>query len=1062
MGKFNPYHFLFLLILCLGGPLYSLAQGNYYKFPITEEGIYKITAQQASQMGSSISRVRIFGHQGSLPSLLDSGYNSLQELHTLEIGGELYFYASGPHFTQTDLSYHHHPYSDTLHYLIQTGLEPSRKVEKVEASSPVESETIVYQLFTQKGETHNLLNSGRQWWGNRSLNGQVQNLFFPSSQSELPFYYDFNVLGQSTGSNSYSFRLNDEEIEQLTIEAIPNTTYGIKGRTAMAKGFHSFNASSGVKVSLQYQSANPNGMGYLDYLTIGFPVKLSSQSSGIFHIMDQDDFFAPEEKYTLAIQADGSSQLLSPGLHGSGVSKVAVFDQASSKTVSSLTLVDLNLRSESVGANMLIITVPLLKTQAQRLADFRSKRGVKTSVVTLDEIYNSWGYGNRDVSAVRNFIANEYHQGGQLQHVLFFGKGTFDYKGIVGGRPNLVPTFTSPESLNPLATFSSDDFFAQLGFEDDNLQIGVGRLPAINVQEAVNMVDKLIAYDEDEKSKGEWQRKVLLFADDGDNHLHLNDSERHANFLHEQHPELRLNKLYLDNFEKDHNNNRYPSAAKTLIEQVREGVLLINFVGHGNEEVLTAEQVFHVSQLEDWPTQANLPILVTATCEFGRQDSPFLRSGAEEMLIRPNKGAIALLTTGRPVFSSSNYAINRAFLEAAFRKPYGQNLTLGEIYKETKNNGTTGQNNQSFSLIGDPSMRIALPELATSLPDFSISEVQVDTLRSFENTALKAHITDPLTGSHLTNFNGSFTLSFYDHPQRKETLGNTEASTNYLDENQTLFRGTGEIENGVLQTEFILPEPVQDFGRGQLKIFAHDESGQTAFSASEVFIQNQPPPASDFEGPQIRLSLFDPEDHRSIISSTQSPLFIFLKDESGIFISEQNPDWQPMISLNGGAPKILAAEYRALGNGYKNGAIATILEGFEEGLNTLEFTAHDLYGNISIATLEFRVEGSRQLQILSKAVYPNPASSSTRFRLQHNRPGQDISVDVKVYNLWGGEIFTYSKRYPHADAELDDLEWIFLHTKTKYPAKGTYIYKLELRSETDGTSDSKSGKLIIQ
>ncbi|MBS9522951.1 type IX secretion system sortase PorU [Litoribacter alkaliphilus] len=1061
MGKFRPYHFLFLLITCLAGPFSLMAQSSYFKFPITEEGIYKITSQQASQLGGDISQLRILGYQGSLPSELDSSFATLNEIPAMEINGELYFYASGPHFTQPDLEYHHHPYSDTLYYLIQTGLPPERQIETVGSNHQGEVNTLAYKLFTKKEETHNLLNSGRQWWGNRSLNGQLQNLFFNASTASHPIYYDFNLLGQSVGSSSYTFRLNDEEVEQLTFEAIPNSTYGIKGRTARSSGFHSINASTGVKASFLYQSSNPNGMGYIDYVTIGLPEVLSNQSTGIYHLLNSKQISAPAGKYTWSIEADGNIQNLESGLHPLISPKIALFDQNSVKAISSVQAADMQLNNEALDANLLIITVPLLQNQARRLAEHRSRQGIKANVVVLPAIYDAYGYGNRDIAAIRNFIAREYHQNGQLQHVLLMGKGTFDYKGVVGGRPNLIPTFTSKESLNPLATYSTDDYFAQLDFSSQNLQIGVGRLPAINVQEAVNMVDKLIAYDNVEKNSGEWQRKVLLFADDGDNHLHLNDSERHAAFLHENHPELVLDKLYLDNFEKDQKNNRYPAAAKNLIEKVREGVLLINFVGHGNEEVLTAEQVFHVSQLDNWPTQANLPILVTATCEFGRQDSPFLRSGAEQMLTRPGKGAIALLTTGRPVFSSSNYAINRAFLEAAFLKPYGENLTLGEIYKETKNTASTNQNNQSFSLIGDPSMRIALPELTASKPDLSIAERKVDTLSTFENTAIEALITDPLTGSHLTNFNGSFILSIYGQPESKETLGNIETATTYLDENQTLFRGVGKIENGVMKTEIMLPE-VGEAGDILLKIFAHDETGESAFSADKLLIQNQGPPSTDSDGPKIRFSLFDSETHRSIIPSTQSPLFIYLEDESGIFISEKNPAWQPRLTLNRGSETVLAQQYRAKNNSYKTGVIATVLDNLIEGVNTLEFSAYDNHGNISTATLEFVVEGSRNLQILSQMIYPNPASSSTQFRLQHNRPGQDLSVEVKVYNLWGGEIFTYSKRYPHANAELDDLEWIFLHTKTKYPAKGTYIYKLELRSEADGTSDSKSGKLIIQ
>src|SRR5690606_4196889 len=136
----------------------------------------------------------------------------------------------------------------------------------------------------------------------------------------------------------------------------------------------------------------------------------------------------------------------------------------------------------------------------------------------------------------------------KLKNVLLFGKGTFDYKKKLGGRPNLVPTYSSKSSLNPLTTYSSDDYFGFLELGDGvwdetvegdlSLDIGVGRLPVINIQEAKNVVDKIIQYSSPSQSPASWKRKVLLVADDGDNNVHLSDSESLANHLAQQHPEL--------------------------------------------------------------------------------------------------------------------------------------------------------------------------------------------------------------------------------------------------------------------------------------------------------------------------------------------------------------------------------------------------------------------------------------------------------------------------------------------------------------------------------------------
>jgi hypothetical protein len=71
-------------------------------------------------------------------------------------------------------------------------------------------------------------------------------------------------------------------------------------------------------------------------------------------------------------------------------------------------------------------------------------------------------------------------------------------------------------------------------------------------------------------------------------------------------------------------------------------------------------------------------------------------------------------------------------------------------------------------------------------------------------------------------------------------------------------------------------------------------------------------------------------------------------------------------------------------------------------------------------------------------------------------------LELEVYSVQGSIIFKSTRRYLEADFLLDDLEWIFFRSKTKYPVKGTYIYRLLLTSEKDGSSDIKSGKIIIQ
>src|SRR5690606_35756156 len=169
--------------------------------------------------------------------------------------------------------------------------------------------------------------------------------------------------------------------------------------------------------------------------------------------------------------------------------------------------------------------------------------------------------------------------------------------------------------------------------------------------------------------------------------VHLNDSELLANYLSENHPELELEKLYLDDFEQVNTASiqKSPLAKEKFETLLDSSLLMVNYIGHGSETTLMAEELFTVSDLNNWRENAKLPVFITATCEFGRHDSPFIRSGAEELLIAEKKGAIALLTTGRPVFSNINFSLNQAFIKSLLEKEDGHYLSLGEIFKRTKN-----------------------------------------------------------------------------------------------------------------------------------------------------------------------------------------------------------------------------------------------------------------------------------------------------------------------------------------------------------------------------------------
>ncbi|SMD43767.1 Peptidase family C25 [Aquiflexum balticum DSM 16537] len=1065
----------------------SIAQdnGTFYKFPITESGVYKINESQLISLGfSGINEVSVFGFPGMLPQKLDSTQTNLQSIPTQIKEKELFFYLEGPHQIQIQNNkpeYHHHIYSDTLFYLIgekfndhKIGINQSEAIEQ-----PLEN-GLLFQVFAQKWEETNLLGSGRNWYSKPIFTGErLQFVQQIPSESLNPINLTLKLMSQALSAATFRINVNSQEIDQLSIASIPNTTYGIKGREEIFT--KSLNITGNANFSLLFQSADINATGYLDYAIISVPFNSLALKKGIYFQLEEQQVnaFSPENTVWNVSDPFQVFEIEGQATLKSG-EKIAVFSPEEVPTISDFRILGNSIRKFDSSPELIIITNDLLRSQAERLSAHKTNLGISNQVVSLKDIYDHFGYGTTDITAIRNFLAFHYQKDHRLKNVLMFGKGTYDYKGKLGGRPNLIPIYSSRNSLNPLTTYSSDDYLGFLDWGqgewvesnagDEQLMIGVGRIPAINLVESEEMVNKIISYETGINNSGDWKRNLAFFADDGDNNIHLRDAEAHAAFLSENHPEFLIKKLYLDRYEqvRTGSSQSSPVAKEAMLNAIKDGVLFMNYIGHGNETTLTAERVFSVSDLNDWPENPLLPLFVTATCEFGRHDSPLIRSAAEELLFAQRKGAIGMLTTGRPVFSSINFALNKAFIETVFQKPNGELMDLGTIFKITKNNSLNGPFNRNFSLLGDPSMKLAVPELETkaeSLIDLQL-EMETDTLKAMQQIQLLGKVKDPLTGAVIGNSTGNFEVQITDKPKKVKSLGDESEPFEFLEEQNLLFKGVGNIQEGSFVSDIFIPKNIDySLGTGTIRIFGQIDNGtEEAMGAVRIPIggsslfQN-----SDVEGPKIQM-LYSDElvAAPSKFPSPTLPLRILLEDESGMNISSQNIGQDIILLVNDQNPIVLNQNYIAIENGFQKGIINTIIKNLREGTNNITLIAWDNLGNRSEVSESIEIKGSLQLKILSHTTYPNPTTVQSKFQVTHNRVTENLIMEIEVYSILGSTIFKSTKRYVEADFLLDDFEWIFFRSKTYYPVKGTYIYKLVLTSEKDGSSDSKSGKIIIK
>jgi hypothetical protein len=75
----------------------------------------------------------------------------------------------------------------------------------------------------------------------------------------------------------------------------------------------------------------------------------------------------------------------------------------------------------------------------------------------------------QDPVAIRDFVKMYFDKAGgnpanRPKYLLLFGDASFDYKNRIANNTNLVQAYQSKIFLDPLSTYTSDDFF---GFLDE-------------------------------------------------------------------------------------------------------------------------------------------------------------------------------------------------------------------------------------------------------------------------------------------------------------------------------------------------------------------------------------------------------------------------------------------------------------------------------------------------------------------------------------------------------------------------------------------------------------------
>lgn len=1100
-----------------------LDKGQWYKFSVSNDGLYKIDYNLLKKAGLNPDqidpkKIKIFA---GLNSMLPQANNALANPNFFELAisvlGEqdgkfnkedaILFYGQGSdavsfNTSKNIFSYQNNIYSDKNYYFLTVSTQDGKRVttnETIAGNFPVVNQFDDFNYY--ETDKYNILSSGREWFGEQFDSSPEIRIRFdtPGIVPNSDIKVVSHVMSQAFDPSSFKVFFNNVEIGTQNITPIPNTQYGIKGRKALDT--MTFNASavsaasaSSFEIKYQYiKTGTQRSVGYLDLVSISMK-RLLNWNGNQFSFMSSASLQNPTSTFNVNALPEGGRVWEITDAFNARENTLTVFSDRVSFSTSTNTLkkfiafTDQTLLSPvfentvanqaivnalSSSADLIIVTHPDFKTEALRLAAHRTQHdGLVVYVATTEEIYNEYSGGKQDVTAIRNYVRSIYSLSPHFKNLLLFGRCSYDYKNRVISNTNFVPTYQSRNSLSPLETYSSDDYYGFLeateGEWGENpavnhtMEIGVGRLSVKKAEEAKNVVDKLIAYDLNKNAFGKWRKEILFVADDGDFNIHQSQADQMANDIEATNPQFNTTKLYLDSYKQlTRPSGQYsPDATQALNRAVNKGSLIINFTGHGSEQVWVQERILDPTSINEWNNKNQLPLFVTATCEFGRHDDPLNISTAELIFIKKNAGAIGLVTTARPVNSSTNFVLNKAFYNALFEKKNGHYNDLGTVFRDTKNQSLSGVSNRNFSLIGDPSMHLAIPEKEIVFTEISTT-TNSDTLKALSNIIIKGEIQSD--GSLSSGFSGVIQTTLYDKTASVMTLGDENPVFTFKAWNHILFQGSSSVTNGTFEITGQLPKATATVvGNGKLSAYAYtDTYSAQAFGANSTLKVGSSETITniDSQGPDIELFLGDTTYRQGGAVGASTHLVATLFDKQGIDISGYNGG-NIEIVLDDSIRYIANTYYETALDDYKNGTLRFPLTGLQQGTHNIQLTARDTYSNSSSASITFNVAESNTLIIDDLINYPNPFAGKTTIQFSHNRPGEDLEAQMVIYNSVGQPVNSASYSIPESLYKVTLTEWDGTSNGINL-TNGIYFMKLSVRSLSDGAKNERLTKLIV-
>ena len=1030
------------------------------------------------------------------------------------------FYGRGPvtwsfNSERGVFEHNQNPFEDYSYAFVVTGQGNGKRIaESVPITASVNetvSQFIDYQVH--EVDKFNLNKTGRTYYGDKLEGNASLNLSFDFPNAVTSRYAQIHseLAGRNFKPASFTILVDGVTKDTYSVPTVSSSAQELTHARVVGGWVTAYPTGNSIALTLRHNSTSTTTSdGYVDYISvnawrnlkfIGPQMRFRNPEASIINKVYEYRLSNANQQVQVwnvtnpvepkIVNGQLSGNVFSFKVMGNQLNEFYAFNGSSYSTAKMIGQVENQNLHGLRDVDFLIVTYPDFMEAAERLMALHNRIDpeLNISVTTPEKIYNEFSCGAKDISAIRDFCRMLYLDssiGHRIKYLLLLGDCSYDYKNR-SGIVDFVPSYETVASLAMDETFVTDDFFGCMDENEGSIyrslaDIGIGRFTVSTLEQANQMVDKVERYvTKDASTMSAWRNVVTFFTDDESGFV--KNAEKMANMLPSVGGEgLVVDKIYLDAYQQisSPGGEICPEVNAAVNSRMEKGTLVLNYTGHGGEVQLAEEKILQRKDVDSWRNAPMYPLMITGTCEYSRFDDHERTSLGEYAFLNQYGGMVAMFTTSRVTYGGDNLNFNIGVYNNLFRIVGGENYRLGDVYRMAKTLGSKEEKRYVF--FGDPALRLAYPTWSVETTaingqphvmvfdsiqindsTWEVHPVYRDTLRALQPVEIQGVVKD-VTGNVATNFNGIVQVTVYDKEAELSTLGTATDPIEFKLRNSMIFNGKTNVKDGRFTINFIVPRDIAyRFGQGLINYYAtdyeidangNDDNFIIGGFYDDAFVDNEPP--------AIQLFIDDTLFVSGGLTGENPKLLAYVEDESGINTTGAGIGHDITATLSGPSRNsyCLNDYFVSEINNPGKGQIAFKMQDLPDGDYTLTLKVWDIYNNSNTATINFTVVHSDGMMAENPANWPNPVTDETCFTFDHNQVGNNLKVDIYIYDIMGRWVTTLSETVAGTSTRIAPIRWNGRGAHGETLRNGIYVYRI-VATNDKGETTLMVSKLVL-